>query len=101
MNPQKINQTQKLDLAQIGRAMFSLTETETQYLVAVDIPSIPSLDTEIVATRSQLSIEGYAENSDHKQTVFKLLPKGKLIKSVYQNGVLWLILPKTPELSSA
>jgi hypothetical protein len=74
--------------------MFSLEESDSYYLVAVDIPNIPSLSTEILTSKGELTIEGQSTESNEPQTVLRLLPKGKNIKTIYKDGVLWLLLPK-------
>ncbi len=75
--------------------MFSLAESDSHYLVAVDIPTIPALETEILASNGQLTVEGQSENSLERQTIFRMMPQGKGIKTVYMNGILYLLLPKT------
>jgi hypothetical protein len=75
-------------------AMFSLAELDSHYVVAVDIPTIPLLSPEILTSKGELTLEGESTESHEPQTVLRLLPKGKNIKTVYKNGVLWLLLPK-------
>ena len=83
-------------------AMFSLAESDSHYLVAVDLPTIPTLGTEILSSKGEITVEGKSENSQEKQTIFKMFPQGKGIKTVYMNGVLYLLLPKIKiELASA
>ena len=80
---------------QINPAMFSLAESDSHYLVAVDIPTIPAQGTEILTSKGQLTVEGQSENSHERQTIFRMMPQGKGIKTVYVNGILYLLLPKT------
>ncbi len=75
-------------------AMFSLDESTSHYLVAVDIPTIPAAATQILSTKEGLVIESLANDQHTKQTIFRWQPKGKGIKATYENGVLWLLLPK-------
>jgi len=74
--------------------MFSLAESETYYLVAVDIPTIPTLHTEISTTQGELTVEGQSETSNERQTIFRMFPQGKSIKTAYMDGILYLLLPK-------
>ena len=79
---------------QTDPAMFSLAESDSHYLVAVDIPTIPMHGTEILTSKGQLTVEGQSENSHERQTILRMFPQGKGIKTVYMNGILYLLLPK-------
>jgi HSP20 family molecular chaperone IbpA len=79
---------------QADAAMFSLAESDSHYLVAVDIPTIPTTGAEILTSRGQLTVEGQSEDSHERQTIFRMFPQGKGIKTVYLSGVLYLLLPK-------
>lgn len=81
-------------IRQIDPAMFSLAESESHYLVVVDIPTIPAQATKILTSKGQLTVEGQSENSNERQTIFRMFPQGKGIKTVYLNGILYLLLPK-------
>ena len=78
----------------LNPAMFSLVELDSYYMLAIDLPTIPTLATEIITTKNQMTVEGKSENSEENQTIFRFLPKGKDIKTIYKDGVLWLLLPK-------
>ncbi len=80
---------------QVNPAMFSLEESDSYYLVAVDIPSIPAQGSEIFLSQGQLTVESRSEDSQERQTIFRMMPQGKGIKTVYMNGILYLLLPKT------
>tara|TARA_B110001454_G_C12723220_1_gene435919 strand:+ start:4844 stop:5257 length:414 start_codon:yes stop_codon:yes gene_type:complete len=82
------------NLSKKNPALFSLAEIDTHYLVAVDIPSIPAIATQIVTTKKQLLIESQKDNSGTKEVIFRAVPRGKGIKTIYLNGVLYLLLPK-------
>ncbi len=69
------------------KALFSLDESKSFYWIAVDLPAF-SDKTEIVAQRNELVVKG-------EQTFFRCRTQNKKIKASYQNGVLWLLLPKT------
>lgn len=68
------------------KALFSLEESKSFYWIAVDMPGL-SDKTEIVAQNNELLVRG-------EQTFFRCRTKDKKIKASYQNGVLWLLLPK-------
>jgi hypothetical protein len=78
----------------IDSAMFSLCESESHYLVALDIPTIPSVHTEIAVCKGQLRVESQSEKTHEKQTIFKMRPNGSGIETVYMDGILYLLLPK-------
>lgn len=77
-------------------AMFSLEESMSHYLVSIDIPTIPAAETEILCKRNELIVEGKGVESptDQKQTYFRCRSNGRGIRASYQDGVLWLLLPK-------
>ncbi|MDZ4662748.1 MAG: Hsp20/alpha crystallin family protein [Pseudomonadota bacterium] len=93
-----LNSTQSSEFPKLSKqnnsAMFSLNESASHYLVAVDIPTIPTKSTQILTTKEGLVIEGFREGSESKQTVFRWQPQGKGVKATNENGVLWLLLPK-------
>ncbi len=76
-------------------AMFSLAESELDYVVAVDIPTIPAWATEISSCNGELTVEGESQDSHERQTIFRMFSQGKGIKAAYMKGVLYLVLPKT------
>ncbi|MGE0633896.1 MAG: hypothetical protein AB7O96_15885 [Pseudobdellovibrionaceae bacterium] len=78
----------------INPAMFSLVEFDSHYMVAVDLPTIPMSQPEILKTKNQLTVESHSDNPEKDQTILRLLQKGSGIKSIYKDGVLWLVLPK-------
>lgn len=79
----------------LTRPLFSIEEVDSHYLLAVDVPSIPAADTEIYSKRNVLIVEGESlEDQSMKQIFFQCRAQGKGIKAQYQNGVLWLLLPK-------
>lgn len=69
------------------KALFSLEESKSFYRIAVDMPGL-SDKTEIVTQNNELLVSG------GEQTFFRCRTKDKKIKASYQNGVLWLLLPK-------
>lgn len=69
------------------KALFSLEESKSFYWIAVDLPAL-SQKTEIIAQKNELVVKG-------EQTFFRCRAQDKKIKTSYQNGVLWLMLPKT------
>ena len=93
MSTQNTNSHLASTLAQ-DSATFSLTESDSYYIMAVDIPSIQSQGTEIITRKNQLCLETKTGPSSAKQTLFKLNSNGRGIKSVYKNGIMWLLLPK-------
>lgn len=101
MNSAQLSQitTIKSDLRQPS-AMFSLSESEHHYWIAVDIPTLPTCETEILRTRDELIVEGLMRGSEEKQTVFRCLPNGRGLKAAYKEGVLWILLPKVMALSN-
>ena len=78
-------------------ALFSLEESESHYLVALDIPTIPAEETEILSRKNELVVEGISARDQlrAKQIFFRCRPKGKGIKASYKDGILWLLLPKS------
>lgn len=79
---------------QLHPAMFSLVELDSHYIVAIDLPTIPSLSPEVFTSKGELTIEGQSIETHESQTVLRLLPKGKNIKTIYKDGIIWLLLPK-------
>jgi hypothetical protein len=80
--------------------MFSLNEQDSYYVVSIDLPTLPSNHTQIRATSELLAIEAPPQDSLDTKTYFRMLKKGEGIKTVYQDGVLWLLLPKYKTISA-
>jgi HSP20 family molecular chaperone IbpA len=95
VNLSHVNKSRSIKSSQNDPALFSLAEVNSHYIVAVDLPTIPSPATRILSTKNQLTVESRSNDSDQVQTIFRLLPKGKGIKTIYKDGVLWLFLPKS------
>lgn len=92
MNPTKLKQISTN--YPVSPAIFSLAELDSHYVVAVDLPTIQALSPEIFTSKSELTIEGQSIESHEPQTLLRLIPRGKNIKTIYKDGVLWLLLPK-------
>lgn len=76
------------ELTNIQAPLFSLEESDSYYMVALDLPSLPS-EAEIFTDKRELVVEG-KEN----QLFFRCRPQGQAIRASYQDGRLWLLLPK-------
>lgn len=78
----------------VNPPMFFVKELDLHYVVALDIPTIPSLSPEIFTSKGELTVESQSREYHEPQTILRLLPRGKSIKTIYEGGVLWLLLPK-------
>ena len=78
----------------LASAIFELKEFESFYLLAIDLPSLE--DTEIAAGTDQKNIQRIEVRKHHKvpQVFFRCETVGTKVKSYYQDGVLWVVLPK-------
>ncbi len=75
-------------------AMLSVADSKYLYILALDLPTIPLRQMQIEKLRGQLKVEGELENSLKRRTLLKISDKANGIKTVYKNGVLYLLLPK-------
>jgi hypothetical protein len=93
-----------------GNSMIVLMETEDAYLMQVDLPSVPMPIGEIISKHHELTVmTGQEENTSSANKNAKgraLLPNilslhtlGGKIKSFYQEGALYILLPKTHAIS--
>ena len=77
--------------------MIALMETTDAYLMKVDLPSCPVALGEIVAKRTELTVEseipGSASNALSNFLSIKTL--GGRLNAIYQEGALYILLPKT------
>ncbi len=81
-------------VTQFDPAMFSLEETESYYILALDIPTIPAVDTQVFTSKFKINVDCRSENPQGRQTLFRMFSRNEEIRSLYINGVLYLFLPK-------
>lgn len=80
-------------------AVFSLEESESYYLVSIDIPIISATGTKILTKKNEILIEGNENNiAKEKKTFFRCHSQSGGMKAAYQDGMLWLLLPKIQAL---
>ena len=60
--------------------LVSIKETSTHYMVALDLPDAPETDLQ-------------------KKTYFQFHDESQSCRTIYQDGVLWLAMPKYAEKS--
>ena len=93
-------------------AMMMLVETENAYLLQVDLPSVPIPIGEIISSEHELTVmtgqesdPDFSANQNHHKhfpsQVFSLHTMGGKIRSFYQEGVLYILLPKVTALISS
>jgi hypothetical protein len=75
--------------------LFLVEETPTHYLVAIDIPSLPAEEVRIRGKNKDLFVEGrpiseFLQNKTYMQ--FHAMTKA--CRTIYQEGILWLVMPK-------
>ena len=76
-------------------ALFTLVETDTNYLVAIDIPNLPTEHSAIIQDRNQLTVESACANSIQNQIAFRWISHNHNVEIACKDGLLWLVLPKT------
>ena len=74
--------------------LFALTESKTNFVVAIDLPSMKMEKAEITSSPDELTISARWPNEKDRTAVFKMCTDNHNIRRVYLNGVLWLLLPK-------
>lgn len=77
-----------------GSRASIVVESDSHYLLAVDVPTLPLLQTEILRTENELVIEGSLLGSVNKQTFLHMYAANNGINTIYKDGILWLLLPK-------
>jgi len=88
------------DLKRIDRshqyrtALFSIIEHQGYYLLAVDLPSLHVSHPRIFRFRNSLRVEQDVANPEVHESIFRMLLKDAKFRSIYKNGVLWVLLPK-------
>jgi hypothetical protein len=88
--------------------VFELVETDSHYLLTLDLPSAPVQGAEIELQGNELRVlmnSGPAadvEGGGDPGVLFRCKTLGKRVKAVYYRGALWLSLPKAgPSLAPA
>lgn len=97
MNQQEMNNDTsiQLEVEQNLPPLFLIEETPTHYLVAIDIPSLPAEEVRIREQKKELFVEGIPYSSFlQKKTYFQFHSKSRSCRTLYKDGVLWLIMPK-------
>jgi hypothetical protein len=78
--------------------LFDIQESDSHYLLAVDLPSLPPLGTSNEASSKELKVttgHWFADSQSPGHTLLRCLTDRKSgIQAKYQNGILWLMLPK-------
>lgn len=92
---------QLIPLSKPNPPLFSLIESDSHYMVAVDLPSLPSHDNEVYVTKDELFVAGTVDGQIDQQKIFSCIPHGKGISATYKDGILWLSLPKAPKTKPA
>jgi len=82
-------------------SMIVLMETENAYLMQFDLPSMPVEIGEIVAKKNELKITTASDlnNALLPINLLSLRTIGGKIKSFYQGGALYVLLPKVTTTS--
>lgn len=82
--------------------LFSVRETPSHYLVAVDLPNLSTDEMYIREKNKNIYVEGINKNEPtRKQTYFYFHPESKNCQTIYQDGILWLAMPKYANKKSA
>lgn len=75
--------------------VFSIKETETHYLIAMDIPGLPVNEARIREENKSVYVECMPDKrSSQKKTYLESHFKNKACQTIYQEGILWLAMPK-------
>lgn len=75
--------------------VFDLQESENHYVIAIDLPSAPISGTEIEVRDDLLQVLMNCQSEVEKRNIlFRCQSKRNVIRAKYQNGVLWVLLPK-------
>jgi HSP20 family molecular chaperone IbpA len=79
----------------------NIQETATEYLIAIDLPSFPAEDLEILKTQNGICIEGRFPKTQKRQKILQCQTRGPGIKAIYLDGQIWLKFPKQGALKTA
>ena len=76
--------------------IFHLEEYESYYLFSIDLPSLQFSDLDLEAGTNKLKLTGKRNESSPPSVLFQCDFSSRKVKAYYQNGVLWVVLPKNP-----
>ena len=75
--------------------LFLVEETSNHYLIAIDIPSLPTREVRIREKKNEIFVEGIPLPSFlKKKTYFQFKSEARTCRTIYKDGVLWLVMPK-------
>lgn len=86
--------------------LFDLIETDTHYLLSIDLPTAPIRKPEIQVKDHEIRVVSHARPGDDRNQLaplFRYQALARHARAVYYRGALWLSLPKqtTPKFSQA
>lgn len=74
--------------------VFDLVETDSHYLLSIDLPSGAVRAPEIEVRGPELRVTSEPAPGEEPITYFHCLTQGRKLRAVYYQGALWLSLPK-------
>jgi HSP20 family molecular chaperone IbpA len=81
--------------------LFDIQESDSHYLLAVDLPSLPPLGTSVEVKGDELKVltgQKSAMNDMIENTILRCRSGHHSgIRAQYRDGVLWIMLPKNPK----
>jgi len=80
--------------------LFSVVESETHYIVALDLPALPSTENEITANPEEIQVRGKFDGQTQKQAMLSCILSGRGAHAFYKDGMICLSLPKTLDSTS-
>lgn len=84
-----INTLEKLEIP-----VVSLENLKSQYLLTIDLPTVPSVANEIIRSPKDLIVQGFDRYSEDLVVFFKLSSVNQKMRIFYRDGKLSMVLPK-------
>lgn len=75
-------------------SLFSIIESDDHYLLSIDLPTLPTEKAEVFCNSRELLIEGVVKGCPGLQKIFDFRSAHGSVEAIYNNGVLYLALPK-------
>jgi HSP20 family molecular chaperone IbpA len=75
--------------------LFDVVEGEDFYLVSVDLPGLPEVQSEIEMRSGEIQIRAQGRRSPLTSDIlFRCRSQENHVRAIYYQGALWLLLPK-------